>query len=149
MKTARHAMILNLIKKYDIETQEELAEYLRHNKFNVTQATVSRDIKELRLVKTLSRDGVYKYDTGDKNETGMIKRFMKIFSQSVVSIDFTGHLIVIHTLSGSANAAAEAIDAMELPQVMGTLAGDNTIFVACSEDADMKALSEHFSELMK
>ncbi|MGI6168375.1 MAG: arginine repressor [Christensenellales bacterium] len=149
MKTARHAMILNLIKKYEVETQEELAEYLRQNKFHVTQATVSRDIKELRLIKTLSKDGVYKYDTGERNESGMIKRFLKIFAQSVVSIEYTGNLIVIHTLSGSANGAAEAIDAMELPSVIGTLAGDNTIFVACSENTDMKALSEHFSKLMR
>ena len=149
MKTARHAVILDIIKNNDIETQEELAEELKKRSFYVTQATVSRDIKELRLVKTLSKDGVYKYDTGERSESGMMNRFMRIFSQSVVSIRSTGNLIIIHTLSGSANAAAEAVDALRWPQVLGTLAGDNTIFVACAEDTDIEHLKERFTNLMK
>ena len=113
MKIARHSKILELIKRYDVETQEELAELLRDAGLNVTQATVSRDIKELRLIKTLSKGGVYRYDTGERNESGMINRFMKIFSNSVISIKHTGNLIIIHTLAGSANAAAEAVDRSE------------------------------------
>ena len=149
MKTARHAKILEIIKKHDVETQEELAEYLKKSNFHVTQATVSRDIKELRLIKTLSSNGVYKYDTGEKSETGMLSRFMRIFSQSVINISHTGQLIIIHTLSGSANAAGEAVDALKWPEILGTIAGDNTLFVACAEDADINNLVTRFTNMIK
>jgi transcriptional regulator of arginine metabolism len=149
LKIARHSKVLELIKRYDIETQEELANYLRDAGFQVTQATVSRDIKELRLVKTLSKNGAYRYDTGERNESGMINRFLKIFSNSVISLKHTGQIIIIKTLSGSANAAAEAVDSLDWPEIAGTIAGDNTIFVVCTEEADVKEVVLKFANMMK
>ncbi|MHB1315579.1 MAG: arginine repressor [Christensenellales bacterium] len=149
MKTARHAAILEIIAKNDIETQDELAEYLRRMNFHVTQATVSRDIKELRLLKVLSENGTYKYATGEKTELGMANRFMQIFSHSVITINAAMNLIVVKTLPGSANAAAEAIDTMKWPEVVGTLAGDNTIFIVCKDEIVVPAVMERFQVMMK
>ena len=112
MKAARHAMILDLIETFNIETQDDLAMRLKDRGINVTQATVSRDIKELRLIKVLAEDGGYKYATVDKAEAGLKERFIRIFSNSVVSIASTSNLIIIKTISGTGNAAAEAIDSM-------------------------------------
>jgi len=149
MKTARHAMVLDIISKYDIETQDELAEHLRRNGFDVTQATVSRDIKELRLIKVLGENGTYKYATVDKAESGLVDRFMRMFAHSVISITHTGTLVVIKTLSGSANAAAEAIDSLRWPEILGSIAGDNTIFVAVRDEADVPQVVEKFRSMMK
>ncbi len=135
MKSQRHTIILDIIGNKDIETQEELAEELRRHGVNVTQATVSRDIKELRLLKVLSEKGGYKYATADLAEKGLSDRFIRIFSESVLSMTSANNLIVIKTLSGSANAACEAVDGLRWPEVVGTLAGDNTLLViAKSED---------------
>lgn len=148
MKTARHEMILALIEKYDIETQEDLAKKLRENGLSVTQATVSRDIKELRLIKVLLDDGVYKYATVDKAETGLKDRFYRIFTNSVISLVNCGNLIIIKTVSGTANAAAEAVDSMKWPEIAGTIAGDNTIFVAIKDGSDIDELVKRFKDLL-
>jgi transcriptional regulator of arginine metabolism len=135
MKAARHAMILNIIDSMVIETQDELARELKKKNHNVTQATISRDIKELRLVKVLDKDGTYRYASVDRAETSMFNRFIRIFTESVVSIQASGNLVVIKTINASANAAAEAVDSLNWPQVLGTVAGDNTILVVVkSED---------------
>ena len=110
MKAMRHAMILEIIDTMKIETQEELAAELRRRGVNVTQATVSRDIKELRLLKVLSEDGSYRYATAERAEKGVNDRFIRIFNESILSIAGAGNLIVLKTLTGSASAAAEAID---------------------------------------
>ena len=110
MKSVRHAVIKEIIESQDIETQEELAAALRARNIDVTQATVSRDIKELRLLKVLSEKGSYKYATADKAEHGLADRFIRIFNESVISIVPASNLIVIKTISGSAHAAGEAID---------------------------------------
>jgi len=148
MKTARHDMILDLIEKEVIETQDDLAEALRKRNFKVTQATISRDIKELRLVKVLTDDGRYKYAVADKASSGLIDRFIKIFSQSVLSIEYNESIIVIKTLSGSANVAAEAIDVFKWPEVLGTLAGDNTIFVTCRKASDVPIVAKKFVDMI-
>ena len=108
MKAMRHAMILEIIDTMKIETQEELAAELRRRGVNVTQATVSRDIKELRLLKVLSEDGSYRYATAERAEKGVNDRFIRIFNESILSIAGAGNLIVLKTLTGSASAAAEA-----------------------------------------
>ena len=149
MKAARHAMILELIEQYNIETQDELAEHLRRHNYVVTQATVSRDIKELRLIKALSDDGTYKYATVDKAEAGLQERFIRIFSQSVVSITVAGHIIVIKTISGSANAAAEAEDSMKWNEIAGTIAGDNTIFIAVKDSKMVPEMIKRFQAMLK
>ncbi len=148
MKTARHEMILALIEKYNIETQDDLATKLRESGVSVTQATVSRDIKELRLVKVLLDDGVYKYATVDKAETGLKDRFYRIFTNSVISMVSCGNLIIIKTVSGTANAAAEAVDSMKWPEIAGTIAGDNTIFVAVKDANDTAELERRFKEML-
>ena len=133
MKAARHAMILDLVENNNIETQDELAEMLKNQGITVTQATISRDIKELRLIKVLNEDGAYKYATVDKAEMGLRDKFRRIFAHSVVSMMSTGNLIIVKTLSGAANGATEAIDSFKFPEVAGTLAGDNTIFIAVKD----------------
>ena len=149
MKAARHAMILDLIETFNIETQDDLAMRLKDRGINVTQATVSRDIKELRLIKVLAEDGGYKYATVDKAEAGLKERFIRIFSNSVVSIASTSNLIIIKTISGTGNAAAEAIDSMWWNEVAGTLAGDNTIFVAIKDMKSVPELVKRFNAMLK
>ncbi len=136
MKATRHAKILELIGKRDIETQEDLAQLLKDSGFDVTQATVSRDIKELRLNKVLSDKGVYKYTPAERVESASVNVLMRMFSESVVSLETSGTMVVIKTISGSANIAAEAIDSMKWPEIVGTLAGDNTIFIAVNDSSN-------------
>lgn len=149
MKNARQMAILSIIEKDNIETQEELAAKLRDMGIVVTQATVSRDIKELRLLKVLTPDGSYKYATVDKAEHGVSERLVRMFIDSVLSISYAENLIVVRTLPGSANAAGEAIDSMRWPEVLGTISGDNTIFVAVRSAAEAPAVVEKFQEILK
>lgn len=129
MKIARHAKILEIINNMDIETQEELAEELKESGIDVTQATVSRDIKELKLIKVLSNSGKYKYASISPIENVISDKLVTIFSQTVLTIDYVDNFIVIKTISGSAPAAAEAIDSLKWDGIVGSIAGDNTIFV--------------------
>ena len=148
MKNARQTAILRLIEQSDIETQEELAGRLKEQGIMVTQATVSRDIKELRLLKVLSSTGRYKYATADRAENGLSDRFVRSFRESVLSIDYASNIIVIKTLAGSANAAAEAIDSMRLPQVLGTMAGDNTILAIARDEETAAAACVVFRDML-
>ena len=147
MKTMRHALILEIIESKDIETQEELAEELKNHGVNVTKATVSRDIKELRLLKVLAENGGYKYATAERAEKGMNERFIRIFSESVLSITGAKNLIVIKTLSASANAAAEAIDSLKWPEIIGCIAGDNTILVVLQSEEIVDTVAGRFRSL--
>ena len=149
MKNVRQTAILSIIEQNDIETQEELASRLRQMGIDVTQATVSRDIKELRLLKVLSASGGYKYATADKAEHGLSDRFVRIFKDSVLSINYANNIIVIKTLAGSANVAAEAIDSMRLPQILGTMAGDNTILVIVKTEEEAVGTVESFRDMLK
>jgi len=115
----------------------------------VTQATVSRDIKELRLLKVLTPSGSYKYATADKAEHGVSERFVRIFIESVLSIQASGNMIVIKTLAASANAAGEAIDNMRWPEILGTISGDNTIFVVVRSEEETAEVVERFREILK
>ncbi len=149
MKMNRHSLILEIISEKDIETQEQLAEELKKRGIEVTQATVSRDIKELRLVKVMSPSGVYKYATIEKEEGTVSERLIRVFSESVLSMESANNLIVIKTISGSAMAAAGAIDALNWKEIMGCIAGDDTILVIVKEDGLVKDVMERFSKLMK
>lgn len=149
MKISRHAKILEIIEDNVIETQEELAEMLKKSGINVTQATVSRDIKELRLIKVLTEDGRYKYAAMKEQDSTLNERLYKVFAETVLSIDYTGNIIVIKTFSGAANAAAEALDAFDLKEVVGTVAGDNTIFVLIRNEENVIPVIERFKKLMK
>lgn len=149
MKSMRHNLILEIIESKDIETQEELAEELKRRNIKVTQATVSRDIKELRLLKVLAEGGKYKYATVERAEKGMSDRFIRILSESVMSIEAAGNLVVIKTITASASAASEAIDSMKWPEVLGTIAGDNTILIIARSEAVVETLLQRFESLIK
>lgn len=138
MKSARHQAILDLIEKHPIDRQEELLSYLKDEGFDVTQATVSRDIRELRLVKTATGSGGYRYMSA--SESGKVShspsRFETIFRESVLKVDYAGHMVLVKCFSGMANAACEVFDAKPWDQVVGTLSGDDTFFILMrSEEA--------------
>ncbi len=127
----RQLKILDIISKHDVDTQEELVDYLRSEGFAVTQATVSRDIKEMGIIKTLSSDGRhYKYAAQQTKEATAADKFLSMFKNTVISIKSSGNLIVLKTETGSAGPAAELIDKLSYDEVLGVIAGDNTIFVA-------------------
>lgn len=148
MKIARHAKILEIISDKDIETQEELAEELKNIGIDVTQATVSRDIKELKLIKVLSKDGRYKYAAISPTENILSDRLVSIFTQTVLTVDYVGNTIVVRTISGSAPAAAEAIDTLNWDGIVGTLAGDNTIFLIARSEEKAEELVNKLKKLM-
>jgi transcriptional regulator of arginine metabolism len=129
MKVARHAKILEIINSKDIETQEELAEELKNSGMDVTQATVSRDIKELKLIKVLANSGKYKYASISPMEKFLSDKLVNVFSQTVLSVENIDKFIVVKTISGSASVAGEAIDTLNFDGIAGTIAGDNTIFI--------------------
>lgn len=149
MRYTRHNMILELIEENEIETQEKLASMLRDCGFNVTQATVSRDIKELQLIKILSSQGKYKYAASNHSESPISDRFVKIFRETVKSVSFSGNIVVVKTLSGCANAAAEAIDSTTFPHIVGSIAGDNTFMIVVDDPANSPTLVEIFNEMLK
>lgn len=149
MKYERHALILQIIEEKDIETQEELAAELRNKGMDVTQATVSRDIKELRLVKVMGKSGVYKYAAMDRTEPEISDRLFRVFSDSVISMDHANNLIVIRTIVAGAQAAASAIDAMNWPEIIGCIAGDDTILVIVRDNHYVNDVMKRFSKLMR
>ena len=148
MKFQRQSAIVELIAKHEIKTQEELSDKLREIGYNATQATISRDIKELRLIKVLTSEGRYKYATVEKAESDLQERFIRLFSNCVVSITNAGNLIVIKTISGSASVAGEAIDSLKWPEIAGSIAGDNTIFVAIREGKNTAEIIKRFQKMM-
>lgn len=148
MKYSRHSKIIEIIEAKDIETQDELAMELKLSGFQVTQATVSRDIKEMRLIKVLTKDGRYKYASIRDKEGVVNDRFLKIFRNSVTSIDFAGNIIVIKTLVGSASAAAVSIDAFNIKEIVGSIAGDDTIFLVVKETEKIDELINRFKDLL-
>lgn len=149
MKTVRQVSILDIIEKQEIETQEELASALNARGIRVTQATVSRDIKELRLLKVLTPSGKYKYATGDQADNNLTDRFIRMLAESLLSVSSANNLIVVKTLSGSANVAAEALDSMHWPEVLGTLAGDNTVLLIIRSNEETITVTSRIREMMK
>ncbi|MEY7998841.1 arginine repressor [Clostridium sp. Mt-5] len=138
MKITRHAKILDIIRLKDIETQEELVEELRACGIDVTQATVSRDIKELKLIKVLSKDGRYKYSSINYMGKFLPDKIVNILSQTITTVENVKNLIIIKTISGSAKAAAEAADSSIFHGILGTVAGNNTVFmIAIDEETAM------------
>ena len=150
MKTARQNLILNIIKTHEIETQEELANYLIDAGISITQATISRDIKEMNLIKVQTVNGRYKYapNTGE-NQPKNLTVLIRVFKTTVREIRTAGNIIVVKTLPGSANVAAEAVDSLEMDGVAGTLAGDNTVFVAASTQEKAEEISDALKALIQ
>lgn len=134
MKISRHAKILEIINSKEIETQEELADELRKQQIEVTQATVSRDIKELNLIKVLSNTGRYKYASISPKEKFLSNKLVVVFTQTVINVEQVDKFIVVKTITGAAAGAAEAIDSLNFEGIVGTIAGDNTIFILCRTD---------------
>ena len=148
MKTRRHAKILELINEHDIDTQDELLRRLRDSGFDVTQATISRDIKELRLVKSLSNDGKYKYTAGKENLRDFSSKFYSLFLDSVISVDSAGNIVSIKCMTGMAQAICAAMDSIHWEGVVGTLAGDDTIFVLCKDNNCAVQLLAEFKKII-
>ncbi|MDY5349261.1 MAG: arginine repressor [Candidatus Ventricola sp.] len=149
MKARRQALIREIVESQSIQTQEELAQALGERGMVVTQATVSRDIKEMHLLKVLAEDGSYRYATMDKEEQGTSDRLIRMLSDSVVSMDSANNLIVIRTLPGSAHVAGEAVDCLKWPEVLGTIAGDNTILVIVRSNEDVEAVMRRFRGIIR
>ena len=148
MKVARHAKILEIINSRDIETQEELAEQLKIIGMDITQATVSRDIKELKLIKVLSNRGRYKYASIAPIEKFLSDKLVNVFSQTVLSVENIDKFIVIKTISGSASVAAEAIDSLNFQGIAGTIAGDNTMFILVRTLQQSNELVQRIKKMM-
>ena len=130
MKVSRHAKIFELISQYDIETQEELAEYLNNAGFKVTQATVSRDIRDLNLTKVAVAGGRQKYAVHRQAEPELNEKYLRVLRDGFISMDMAQNILVIKTVSGMAMAVAAAVDAMNWNEVVGCIAGDDTIMCA-------------------
>lgn len=149
MKNNRQAKILEIISSQDIETQSQLMEALQQHGIRSTQATLSRDIKQLRLVKEQSPDGTYRYSAAARDEKfGSGERLRTIFRESVVSFDMAQNLVVIKTLPGLANAAGSAIDSMDIEGLVGTLAGDDTLFLAMRTIGDAETFCEEIQSML-
>ncbi|OAA83317.1 arginine repressor [Clostridium ljungdahlii] len=148
MKVTRHAKILEIINSNDIETQEELADRLKKSGMNVTQATVSRDIKELKLIKVLSDSGKYKYATISHTKNFLSNKLVNIFSQTVTSVENINNFIIVKTISGSASAAAEAIDSLNFGGIAGSIAGDNTIFVMTRDVENAHIITQRMKKMI-
>lgn len=149
MKKRRQAKILEIISNYDIETQEDLQQMLKESGFEVTQATISRDIKELRLVKELSDSGKYAYSSGKRNYSDTVtNRANGIFSESIVSVDSALNTVCIKCFPGMAGAACAAIDSMNWAGVLGTIAGDDTIFVLCRSESSARLFTSNLEKTL-
>jgi transcriptional regulator of arginine metabolism len=150
MKNLRQSKLKEIIQKKAVETQEELQMLLKNEGFDVTQATISRDIKALRIYKTLSEKGTYRYAISpEPSENAFSARLRTIFRESVMNIDNAQNLAVIKTLPGMAPAACAALDAMNNPMVVGSLAGDDTAFIALRSDAAAKELAVQLRAILK
>jgi len=147
LKKRRQEAILEIIEKYDLSTQDELLQKLRDSGFDATQATVSRDIKELRLVKTMGANGQYKYAVTKTESDELLSKFKSIFAQSVVSADFAGNIIAIRCYTGK--AACAAFDSMHWEGLVGTLAGDDTIFALCRNESYASQMKDSIKRLIE
>jgi len=140
MKKQRLQKIIELVEKYEIETQGELAERLREEGFDVTQATVSRDIRRMKLSKVATEDGRQKYKAVDSNVKSLEDKYVSVCKEAYVSIDMAQNILVMKTVPGMAMAVAAAVDAMELKEVVGTIAGDDTVMMAVRSVEETKDL---------
>lgn len=149
MKTKRQTKMLELIKKHDIETQEELSDYLQKEGYQVTQATVSRDIRELKLTKVAMSNGRQKYAALTEANEDLSEKYSRVFRDAFVSMDMAQNILVIKTVSGMAMAVAAAIDAMHLHEIVGCIAGDDTIMCAVRSVDDTIAVMSRLRKLVE
>lgn len=149
MKKQRHAKIVELIEKHDIETQEELADFLKEAGFYVTQATVSRDIRELQLSKIPTGDGKQKYIVLRQDDSHLVDKYIRVLKDGLLSMDMAQNILVIKTVSGMASAVAVAVDAMKLKEIVGSIAGDDTIMMAVRTIEDTKVVMEKIHKMLE
>ena len=148
MRYSRQNRILELIANNEIETQDKLVAILNKEGFHVTQATVSRDIKDLQLIKVLTPSGKYKYAVSTQQDAPLSDRFVKIFRETITSFASAQNLIVVKTLHGCGNAAGEAIDNLNLPHVVGSVAGDNTLLMVVDKEENVEELLAILNNLL-
>ena len=148
MKIARHSKIIDLINQYDIETQEELAAKLQEAGFAVTQATVSRDIRELKLMKIAKPDGGSKYTVLEQRTNQDSEKYKRVLRDALLSMEIAQNILVIKTVAGMAMAVAAAVDAMKWNEVVGCIAGDDTIMCAIRTVEDTAVVMENIRKLV-
>ncbi|WP_066365670.1 transcriptional regulator AhrC/ArgR [Neobacillus fumarioli] len=147
-KGQRHIKIREIIAGNDIETQDELVDELRNAGYNVTQATVSRDIKELHLVKVPLSDGRYKYSLPADQRFNPLQKLKRAMMDAFVSIDSAGHLLVLKCLPGNAMAIGALIDHLDWDEILGTICGDDTMLVICRTEEDTKTITQRFLDML-
>lgn len=148
MKEKRHAKILEIIRRQNVDTQEELCDILNSEGFSVTQATVSRDIRELKLTKISLNGGQKRYALISDTEDGLSEKYRRVFQDGVLPIDMAQNILVIRTVSGMAMAVAAAIDMMNCHEIVGSIAGDDTIMCAVRTVEDTVALMRRLKKVL-
>lgn len=148
MKRKRHEVVVDLINRYDIETQEELASYLKEEGFEVTQATVSRDIRELKLSKIATGSGKQKYIILQNDDSHLGDKYIRVLRDGFVSMSMAQNILVIKTVQGMAMAVAAALDALKFPEIVGCIAGDDTIMVAIKTNEDTENLMDKINDIL-
>ncbi len=149
MKSTRHSKILDIISKKEIETQEELVAELVASGFKVTQATVSRDIKDLRLTKIPDERGGYKYTSVDKADAGITPKMKQLFINTVISITSANNIVVVKTLAGSASTIGVVVDALKHPAILGSVAGDDTMIIVVSSNDQVADVVNKLNMMLK
>ena len=149
MKTKRQRKIIELITNYDIETQEELAAKLVENGFNVTQATISRDIRELNLTKIATKGGKQKYAVQSSADIVSNSKYMRVLNDGIITMDTAGNILVVKTVSGMAMAVAAALDAMQIKEILGCIAGDDTIMCVVKHAEETDRVKEHIESFIR
>ena len=149
MKTTRQAKILELIQKNDVETQEELSAYLEKEGFQVTQATVSRDIRELKLTKISTDNGRQKYAVITDADSNMMEKYARVLREGFLSVDAAENIVVIKTMPGLASAACAAIDGMEIGDLVGSLAGDDTALLIMRDTEKAEAFCDEIHKMLQ
>lgn len=149
MKTKRQRKIIELITNYDIETQEELAAKLVENGFNVTQATISRDIRELNLTKIATKGGKQKYAVQSSSDIVSNSKYMRVLNDGIITMDTAGNILVVKTVSGMAMAVAAALDSMQIKEILGCIAGDDTIMCVVKHAEETDRVKEHIESFIR
>jgi len=150
MKSARQEEIIDIIQSTDVETQEQLLDHLKRRGYSATQATISRDIKDLRLVKELTSSGSYRYARSEhKMSSAADSRLRNIFKEGVISVDVAQNIVVVRTMPGLASGACSALDNMDIPDIVGSLAGDDTGILIMRDNAAAQQLSNEIHLLLK
>ncbi|MCM1043769.1 MAG: hypothetical protein NC350_06185 [Corallococcus sp.] len=147
LRSARQSKILSIISQYDIETQEELVNELKRNGFAVTQATISRDIKELNLVKTLGKDNRYKYTAISVVDRKLSAKYLNVFRETVVSVTVANNMVVVKTIANSAAAVGSVIEQLKIPEILGVVAYGDTLLAVASDYRSAVAIAEELNKV--